>query len=114
MERQSSADCNVSYHTIHTSKKMQRVSQNVSLRDISQRKSSSSCCQNIKKCINRNLNVSRKEMLAASDVTIVTKKKLAIIAYTNLVSFLLELFSLFYLSYTDKLQAVQFIFFGKT
>ena len=46
------------------------------------------------------MNVTRKELLAASDVTIVTKRKMAIYAYANLISFLVELGALIFLSYT--------------
>ena len=66
----------------------------------------------MKECINKNMNVTRKELLAASDVTIVTKRKMAIYAYANLISFLVELGTLIFLSYTGKLNAISILFIG--
>ena len=45
----------------------------------------------IKGFINKKLTVTRQELLATQDVNIITKKKMRIYAFSNLVAFLIQL-----------------------
>lgn len=60
-------------------------------------KRSCGCCRKLKECINRQMSVQRKELLAASDVTIVTKRKMSIYAYCNLICFIVQMISIYLL-----------------
>ena len=60
------------------------------------------------------MNVTRKELLAASDVTIVTKRKMAIYAWSNLVCYLLEVGVLAYLGMTGELTAISLLFWQQS
>lgn len=59
------------------------------------------------------MNVNRKELMAASDVTLVTKRKLNIYAYTNLICYLIQMLSLIYLSIEGTFSAISIFYFGK-
>ena len=56
--------------------------------------------------VKKKMGVSHKELLASSDVTIVTKKKLRIYAYLNLIAYLLELTTIFITQFVDQITPV--------
>ena len=57
--------------------------------------------------VKKKMGVSHKELLASSDVTIVTKKKLRIYAYLNLIAYILELATIFVTQFVDQITPVQ-------
>ena len=61
--------------------------------------------------LNRYVSVSRKTLLAAQDVNIVTKKKMRIYSTLNLVCFLIELAVFFVLQWVDDLTSLRIFVF---